>query len=215
VQGTVRVCDTMVPDFNSSTFNERYAPRFSETMWDSVAMPSFSFMAKPTCDGPGCWWESQRIHAQLGTQLDNPAGAWPGTAAAAFWPDHDGDRQPGITAQMLGPGVYNLSGQPYAYPPVHPLFLRRVSSLMLGLRMQLLLLLEQTDCNHIRGKTEEARVDSRAVGCAVETVPNECSGQELAFLDDNLPTWVVSNGTIEGVRMEADATCAAARAAFR
>jgi hypothetical protein len=216
VQGTVRVCDTTVPDFTTSTFaTERYAARFSEAMWDSVAMPSFSFMAKQTCDGPSCWWESQRIHAQLGTQLDSPTSAWPAYAAAAFWPDHDGDRLPGITAQMLGPGAYSPSGEPYAYPPVHPLFFRRVSSVMLGLRMQLLLLLEQVDCNRLRGKTEEARVDSRAVGCMAETAPIECSGPELAFFDDNLPVWAVSNGTIEGVRMEADATCAAARAAFR
>jgi hypothetical protein len=208
VQGTVRVCDTTVPDFTSSTFTERYAPRFAEQMWDSVAMPSFSFMAAQACDGPACRWESQRIHAQLGTQLDNPAGAWPGTAAAAFWPDHDGDRLPGITAEML-------TGAPYAHPPVHPLFFRRVSSVMLGLRMQLLLQLELTDCNRVRGKTVEARVDSRAVGCLTETAPTECSGQELAFFDANLPSWAVSTGTIEGVRMEAEATCTAARAAFR
>jgi hypothetical protein len=66
--------------------------------------------------------------------------------------------------------------------------------------------------------TKEARVDSRAVGCATEGgSPLECSGQELAFLDDNLPTWVVNSNAsiILGKRMEADADCADARDAFR
>jgi hypothetical protein len=222
LQGTVRVCGTTVPDFYSSTLEERYAPRFPEEMWDSISMPSFSFSAAHSCAAPGCPWESQRIHAQLGSQLESPSAAWPVNAAAAFWPDHDGDRQPGITAQMLGPGSPSLAGQAYAYPPVQFFQLllqpRRVNKLMLGLRMQLLLELTQTECNRLEGMTKEARVDSRAVGCATEGgSPLECSGQELAFLDDNLPTWVVNSNAsiILGKRMEADADCADARDAFR
>jgi hypothetical protein len=219
VQGTVRVCGTTVPDFYSSTLEERYAPRFPEEMWDSIAMPSFSFSAARSCSTAGCSWESQRIHAQLGSQLESPAAAWPVNAAAAFWPDHDGDLQPGITAQMLGPGAPSLAGQAYDYPPVQLLLLpRRVNKLMLGLRMQLLLEFTQTECNRLEGMTKEARVDSRAVGCATEGgSPLECSGQELAFLDDNLPTWVVNSNAsiILGKRMEADADCSDARDAFR
>jgi hypothetical protein len=219
VQGTVRVCGTTVPDFLSSTLGERYAPRFPEEMWDSISMPSFSFSASRSCAAPGCPWESQRIHAQLGSQLESPAAAWPVNAAAAFWPDHDGDGEPGITAQMLGPGSPSLAGEAYAYPPVQLLILpRRVNKLMLGLRMQLLLELTQTECNRLEGMTKEARVDSRAVGCATEGgSPLECSGTELAFLDDNLPTWVVNSSAsiILGKRMEADADCADARDAFR
>jgi hypothetical protein len=216
VQGTVRVCDAIVPDFSASLLGEHYAPRFDESIWDSISMPSFSFRAGWACDEDGCMWKSQQIHAQLGAQLDNPAGAWPTNAAAAFWPDHDGDRQPGITAQMLGPGAYNVFGEAYHYPPVHPLALRRINKLMLGLRMQLLLkLLQQPDCNHIEGVTAEASVDSRAVNCASEIAPLECSGSELLFMDENLPAWAVNMkaSTIRGVRMEENADCAAARRA--
>lgn len=217
VQGMVRVCDATVPEFYSSLLEERYATRFPQEIWDSMSMPFFSFMATSSCTAPGCLWESQRIHAQLGAKLENPSAAWPANAAVAIWPDHDGDGQPGITAQMLGPDVYSLAGQAYDYPPVNLLLPRRVSKLMLGLRMQLLLQLKQTDCNGLEGTTEEASVDSRAVACATEGgSPVECSGQELAFLDDNLPTWVVNSGAsrILGKRMEADADCAAARLAF-
>lgn len=216
VQGLVRVCGATVPDFYSFLM-ERHAPRLPEEMWDSISMPLFSFKAMRSCDEPDCLWQSQRIYAQLGARLDNPAAAWPVNAAAAFWPDHDGDDEPGITAVMLGADAPRLTGQAYEYPPVDLLRNRRVSKLMLGLRMQLLMQLKQTDCNGLEGLTEEASVDSRAVGCAIQGgSPVECSGQELAFLDDNLPTWVVNSSAsvISGKRMEADADCAAARAAF-
>ena len=62
--------------------------------------------------------------ALIGADLPSPLAAWPQEASGGQWPDHDGDKGPGIAARMLGPAE-----GPYDYPPLDLLASRRMREL--------------------------------------------------------------------------------------
>lgn len=213
-QAVAQACAAQVPDFVSSLPQESYSAQFPEVMWNSSSMPRFQLVTHYACFEPGCGFKTDPIFAQLGSQLAAPSAVWPMRAAGGGWPDHDNDSKPGITLKMRGPDQTNAQGQAYAYPPVTPLLVRRVSELQLGLRIGVTLSGELDGCDALEGNAPMGSIDTRAIDCVAEGNPRACSDDELTFLDDNLPVWTVRGGSFRGIRVAQTADCAAARAAF-
>jgi hypothetical protein len=209
-----RSCAAQVPVFSSTFADERYAARFADATWDSPAMPRVQLTMHYDCNQPGCTFQTGPILSQLGVQLPSPYAAWPMRAADGTWPDHDGDGRPGINVQMRGPTERDAQGRSYAYPPVDPVLGRRVTDMMLGMRIGLRLDGMLTSCDEISGQALDGSLDTRAIECVTENMPQQCSNTEVSFLDDKLPIWTVRGGGFHGLRVPQEADCAAARAAL-
>jgi hypothetical protein len=197
-----RTCQASVPEFISTLPQERYAVRFSDSVWDNPNMPIFRSEVM-SCREPGCMFRSTPIHALIGSALSDPLAEWPSSAASGQWPDHDGDGRPGVGAFMLGPSA----GRSIAYPPVDLFGLRRVQKLDLGMRVNLTLNGKRDSCDALSGEILDGSIDTRGLNCIATSRPMACSADELRFLDDNLPAWTVRQGTFRGMRVKDDADC--------
>jgi hypothetical protein len=226
VHGEVRPCDVVLPAFYSTTLCESYQPIFPVKMWESPKQPRIQLSGNYGCLHPGCIVTMDAKTQLLGIELNNPEAPWPGPDQTATlpcpsgkgvqcFPDHDGDKQPGVTITMrtdgkapAGTGCAD-SGYAYTAPPLNSspaaIFggVRRADRLFLGTRIKLggsgkL----ADDCNGGIGSGIAQFVESRAWGCYVQpgsadfpgaaAGPNEfCEASQALFLDQNMPIYNV------------------------
>ena len=208
VSGAMDPCGVDLPEFQSGTRNEVYAPVVPEAAFESEAMPAWSVQARTPCANPGCAILSDEATAMLGVDPDDPVGEWPGYPPAddalSAWSDPDQDGFPGLTASFADErlpvdGLVGLGS--------------RAESVALALQAQWALGGTFLDCDALEGPLE-GRVDSLFAGCRVEG-DGPCGDTQHDFLRDNLPRW--QNGTgarFQMQRMDSAATCADVRALY-
>jgi hypothetical protein len=205
-----RTCSSDVPGFEAAISGERYQARIDDETWDSDAMPLFSSKLAAACLEPGCGVVGEPLYALVGSALPSLSASWPLEPDAGEWPDHDGNREPGIATRMLGP-----SDGSYAYPPLDLLSVRRLRELALGLRVIVGFEGTLDSCDELSGATAQGgSIETRAVGCTATSAPLKCTGDELDFLNNNLPVWTAHQGSFKARRLAPDADCAEARGAF-
>jgi hypothetical protein len=202
-------CSSSVPEFVATISRERYQARFDNAVWDSPSMPSFASTMRTSCHKPGCAITASPVYLLIGAALTAADAPWPSSSSAGRWPDHDGNGEPGVAVQMLGPDA-----GPYDYPPLDLFSIRRVHDLALGLRVIQGLDATLDTCDEFHGTTPKSSIGTRAVGCQAVTRPFPCSTDELKFLNDNLPVWTVRQGKFQARRVAPDADCAEARRVF-
>jgi hypothetical protein len=201
-----RTCSSDVPGIS----REHYQARIEDDVWDSREMPLFSSELAAACLEPGCGVVGEPLHALVGAALPSLGASWPLQPEAGEWPDHDGNREPGIATHMLGP-----SDGTYAYPPLDLLSVRRLRELALGLRVIVGFDGTLDSCDLLSGKTTQgSSIETRAVGCTATSTPLKCTDDELDFLNNNLPVWTARQGSFEARRLAPDAECAEARSVF-
>jgi hypothetical protein len=208
VRMDVHPCQATLPDLRSNLTDDRYGFYFADAVWDSLSMPSFS-MAAGACSAPGCAFIQPFSQGLVGAALPTASAPWPATAAAGTWPDHDGDRLPGITAEIRGPDA----GPKYAYLPIDALGGAVAHTLGLGVRIGYGFRATRPDCNSVAGEVTQGALDWRAVSCLSTTSSVDCN-QDLWFINENLPQFSVTSGTVAASRLPEPADCRAVRAAF-
>lgn len=204
-----RTCSSDVPGFVAAISRERYQAHIEDEVWDSRAMPLFASELSAACLEPGCGVLGEPLHALVGAALPSLSASWPLQPEAGEWPDHDGNREPGIATRMLGP-----SDGTFAYPPLDLLSVRRLNELALGLRVIVGFDGALDSCDEISGETTQGSIETRAVGCTATSAPFKCTSDELNFLNNNLPVWTAQQGSFEAKRLAPDAECEHARRAF-
>ncbi|MFM2420260.1 MAG: hypothetical protein RL385_4983 [Pseudomonadota bacterium] len=209
VDGTRMVlhpCQATLPELRSNLTNDRYGLYFADAVWDSLSMPSFN-MTATACTAPGCKLTQPYTAGLIGAALPRPDAPWPATLETGSWPDHDGDRLPGITAEVRAPAA----GPQYAYLPIDALGSAVAHTLGLGLRVGYGLRAMRTDCNGFSGDVVDGVLDWQAVSCLSTSKSVDCN-QDLWFVNENLPQFTVVSGVVSASRLPEPADCRAVRA---
>jgi hypothetical protein len=209
VDGTRMVmhpCQATFPELRSSLTDDRYGLYFADAVWDSLSMPSFD-MTATSCAAPGCKFTQPYTAGLVGAALPRLDAPWPATVETGTWPDHDGDRLPGITAEVRAPDA----GSQYAYLPIDALGGAVAHTLGLGLRFGYGLRATQTDCSGFSGEMVDGTLDVRAVSCLSTSKQVDCN-QDLWFINENLPHFTVVSGGVSASRLPEPADCRAVRA---
>jgi hypothetical protein len=191
LQGTGRVCNVKLPPFFSTILCEGFQPTFSESMWESSKLPSFSFTGRYECAAGGCVLGIDPVNYLLGIEQENPVAPWPtasqtamlscrsGTGAQCF-PDHDGNGQPGVEVRLpvggSAPGDgFCASGYQFSAAPLSTSIaavfdgVHRSDRLQLGVRTRVGASLRLTDhCDAAHGSALVENVNSRAIGCLLQ-----------------------------------------------
>jgi hypothetical protein len=209
-QATIRACGAALPPFQSSV-REHYRVRFDEALWEAVATRWKTSFSR-SCAEPGCAVTASYVEAQLGVELPQHFN-WPGprdALAKTYLRDDDGDGASGIPVVF---DTSNDTGVSYENPPTSILAGERSKQANLGLRVTLSLDGKLESCQRYAGRTRSMTIDTRAHGCVLES-GEPCTGQQVSFVNDNLPVWEVQGASWQMVELPAGASCAMARAAL-
>jgi hypothetical protein len=215
----LRSCRGELPDFAGSFLtDELYSAHIPDAAWEAPAMPSWDLNWNVACRKPGCSVNLDSVVVTLGA---TPGTAWPGrtgSLSTVVSADHDGDGFPGVSYTMRGPPEKNAAGKAYSHPPVTFSLSTRATELQLAFQLRAQVQGKLTSCDAITAGFTQAAVEARAIGCRTRknaTAPVlACDADQIAFVDDNLPNWTVTGGSMRIKRVAASASCAAIRAAW-
>jgi hypothetical protein len=212
---TLSACSGSLPEFAASwLIGEVYEAQIPVTSWDKPSMPSWSVSVDLDCRAPGCGLRTGPILATLGADAEK----WPGRTgplAQVKSIDIDADGEAGLTLFMKGPTLQSPSGKPYSEPPISWTLGPRASKLFVAYQLATRVEAKFGSCDEFSGTLREGKVEARALGCEAhregETKPFACSRSQAEFLDENLPNWIVTGGTVRARRVAPKAACSVVR----
>jgi hypothetical protein len=217
-------CGATLPDFKASNIligTEHYAAVLPESAWESDQMPHPIFGASFGCMAAGCALTTDSVVATFGART-NPNDVWPGREGplgqiTAL--DQDGDGHPGVTFVSRGDGERNAQGAAYVHIPVGLSLNARAQDVDIAYRITGMFNGKVDSCDLYSGVIASGSVEARAFGCRARRENSrttfDCSSEQSAFLDQNLPAWQVLGGTFRALRVPDDASCSAVREALR
>lgn len=211
-EASIRACRASVPPFLSS-LQEVYAVQFADKLWDAVDTRWKTSVTRG-CADPGCSFTADYVEAQLGVELPRKF-SWPGPRqplASGYLRDDDGDGVVGIPVTFAQQGNAGF-GVRYANPPSGIVLSERTREINLGLRVAVSLAGKLDSCTRYSGGTTLMTIDTRALGCVLES-GTLCDPEQVSFTNDNLPVWEVRSASWQLVDLPAGAGCTEARAAL-
>lgn len=209
VSGLFTECGRVTPAFRISLVNEPCHFDFDDSLFDNEVLPVVAATISLGGSSPGSPLSMPTIALLMGTEMSDPlAGSWPGEASEVISLDADGDGHPGVTA------TYE-NASPYYYPHTAAVLNSpRAARAYVAMRLRFSLNGTLTSCSASSGSATVTSVDSRIIGCRLQS-GTECSSTQSNFLDGNAIDYYVFNAaTYALVKVADDATCADTRAAF-
>jgi hypothetical protein len=217
----LHACMGELPDFAASwLIGEVYSGYIPNSAWDKPAMPQWDLSWSYACRQPGCALSSSPIVVTLGARA-TAQDVWPGRKGPIeqiVSVDHDDDAMQGITFLTRGPDEFAPNGKAYDPPPVTWTLDARAVKLGLAFQIQASVQAALTTCDSFSGSISNARVEARALTCTArknqQNAETPCTKSQAEFMDENLPNWTVTGGTVRARRVSPNADCKAVRAAW-
>lgn len=217
-------CGAKLPDFKASNAligTENYAAYIPDSAWDHAEMPHPAFGLSFGCASTGCALSTDPVNATFGARTA-PDDVWPGRSGPLrqITPvDPDADGRPGVLFVSRGEEERNALGMSYINIPVNWTLGARAETADIAFRITGMFNGKIDTCDLFTGVVSAGTVEARALGCRAlrenAKTPFDCTAEQSAFLDDNLPAWQVRGGTFRVRRIAQDASCAAVREALR
>lgn len=209
--GTLQPCGFTLPDFslNPVAGNELYQLVLPNTLFDRVppyipAVPATFTSARGFA--LGSTFSMPTVAIQVGTNLTNPAtDPWP-TAAALPTLDTDLDGKPGATATYT-------NGGGYSFPRANMTGTVRTDRAYTGTRFAFDGSGNNPSCSELIGNLNFSSFDSHVVGCRISGGA-DCTTTQRDQADSSRPLATPSSATLRAIKVAANSTCAAVRAAL-
>jgi hypothetical protein len=206
--GSMAPCGITHPDFAlNSTTSELYQLTFPTALFDHV--PPYLASSPATLSSPtgfvlGGAFSMPTILYQAGANLSNPAtDPWP-SAATLPTVDTDGDGQPGVTRNYSNTGGY-------VYPPAGGT--ARADLAYTAARYAFSFSGTSTSCTELNGTSNFTSFDSHIVSCHIAGGAT-CTTAQRDGIDMGRPLFAPSSATMRAIKVAANSTCAAVRAAL-
>jgi hypothetical protein len=173
------------------------------------------------CPAAGCALSTEPVVATFGARTA-PDDVWPGRSGPLrqITPvDPDADGRPAVLFVSRGEDERNAMGMPYVNIPITWTLGARAQTADIAFRITGVFNGKIDSCDSFTGVVSSGTVEARALGCRAlrdnSNTPFDCSAEQSAFLDENLPAWQVRGGTFRVHRIAQEASCAAVRDALR
>jgi hypothetical protein len=209
--GTLQPCGFVLPDFslNPLVANELYQLTLPNTLFDHI--PPYIQPVSTTLSSPGGFllgaaFSMPSTSFQVGANLTNPASdPWPSVAMLPTL-DIDADGKAGVTANYTSGGGYLL-------PRANMTGTTRSDRGYSATRFSLTAAGSGTSCSELNGTVNFSNFDTHIAGCHISGGA-DCTTTQRDTLDMGRPLFAPTSATLRAIKVAANATCTAVRAAL-
>jgi hypothetical protein len=219
--GTSQTCGLALPDLQLSGLGQIAAGGMKvqievpPSVWATPSMPTFPSTATSTAWDPSGTFSVDPSVSLIGLALPAPTdpatAMWPSSSwtfpQGTTFPDHDGDKNPGITATprngngyVFPPTAVGLGGSAPVADQVYIVSRNKIGQSG-----------KWTSCQDLSGTATVALFDNHVVGCRIHggsTCTTNAANTQADFLDQNRTIYVPGAASFVAKTLASTATCA-------